>query len=296
MAKQSSLSSKIREYARLSTHKRVGGRSDSSLRLLRIYIKRYEESHENYNRETLVEFLGGLNLKASSVATITHTLAGYMRYLGLLTAEEMKEVQGYFRSPVKSWGYSALNVNAIETMIREALEQDMTLVSVRDAFIMLMFGALGPRVSQLIELNVDDLTHKDGVYHISFNRKKDNRRSLVGGIDVKTINDNWSIGTYSLVQLHRRYLEEREPYARDDALFVTVRGNRMSDRLCQYMIKERGKRIGLDISPHAFRRYVGTRVAKEHGITKAAIVLGHESIASTQRYVDPNVFDTRELL
>jgi integrase len=50
------------------------------------------------------------------------------------------------------------------------------------------------------------------------------------------------------------------------------------------VVVEAARKMGIDASPHDFRRYVATKLA-EGNIVEAQAVLGHASIVTTQRYV-----------
>jgi len=52
------------------------------------------------------------------------------------------------------------------------------------------------------------------------------------------------------------------------------------------VVRHYARQVGLQhISPHSFRHFVGTEVAKKSGIRQAQLVLGHKDISSTARYV-----------
>lgn len=84
--------------------------------------------------------------------------------------------------------------------------------------------------------------------------------------------------------------------AKDDGLiFPTPYGN--PDIHLIKKIRRAAKKAGFPtekIALHAFRRTFGTKIAKVYGIEQARIWLGHEDIATTQRYIACDEMTTKE--
>jgi site-specific recombinase XerD len=100
-----------------------------------------------------------------------------------------------------------------------------------------------------------------------------------------------------VVEALERYLPVRERFPGASALFLSDRGNRMSVRAVQDVIRTLGARAGLarGIGPHVLRHGSATELA-ELG-TKLEVIqehLGHESVLTTRRYVHPRSAARRE--
>lgn len=278
----------LEEYARLATRKRIDGMSKGTLKNLRSYLQRYEKFTADYNYRTLIQFLLSLSVEVSTRATVADLLAGFLLHGGYLSDGEAKRVRRSFRAPHEAWGSSPLDKETIEAMIDVCLGDGKWLTSKRDALAIMILASLGPRVGQLCQLNIADIRIDDKVAQITFRKMKDNRKSLRPGLDIKRMPLAWQLGRFQFDDIYFGYASERAAYG-GEALFISERGNRMSVNLCQRTIKKRGSQVGIDISPHDFRRYVGTRLTKKYGIERAGVILGHESLSSTQRYVAPDV-------
>ncbi|MFW6410289.1 MAG: tyrosine-type recombinase/integrase, partial [Halanaerobiales bacterium] len=148
----------------------------------------------------------------------------------------------------------------------------------RDLAIVKLFIHAGLRISELVNLDLEDVDYADK--SIKFFGKGDKERYLPLHEDV--------------VKAIIEYLPERNkisPKSEDarKALFLSRRGNRIAPRTVQLFVKEYAKQAGLknavDITPHKLRHTFATILYKEtKDIKILQDLLGHADISTTQIY------------
>ncbi|RVU54191.1 tyrosine recombinase XerC [Anaerosphaera multitolerans] len=145
----------------------------------------------------------------------------------------------------------------------------------RDYAIITLFLNCGMRLSELSNLNIDDI-------------KKDNTLVVKGkGNKERTIYLNQAC----LDALNLYY--EHRPKVDDKALFLSMRNNRMGNRAIQKMVEKYVKLTGLDPDKYTVHklRHTAATLMYQHGnadIRALQEVLGHESVTTTQIYTHIN--------
>lgn len=149
--------------------------------------------------------------------------------------------------------------------------------TLRDRAIVQFLRATGCRISEMTELNRDqlDLDALECTVHGKGDKDRIVFFDAVTGMIV------------------RKYLESRK----DDnpALFVGKRNERLQPGGVRAMLKKLGEVAGVDnVHPHKFRRTLATGLAR-HGmpIQEVAMLLGHEQLDTTMKYVNVDREDTK---
>ncbi|WP_299525210.1 site-specific tyrosine recombinase/integron integrase [uncultured Methanobrevibacter sp.] len=142
------------------------------------------------------------------------------------------------------------------------------ITKLRDKLIVTLLYSSGLRVSELINLKIND---------INFNEKK----MTVKGKD----NNRIILLNKSSILLLKKYLQKRTQQS--EYLFVNKSGNQLTSRYVQLMIKKYGEESKLDkkITPHVLRHSYATNLLKQ-GVNIKIIqqLLGHTNISTTQIY------------
>jgi len=154
--------------------------------------------------------------------------------------------------------------------------EDVTLLGARDHAMLEVLYSTGIRVSELVDLNAEDVDFTSQVVRIRGKGKKQR---------------NTPIGPTALGAI-RKYLEMRRADARSasfdqQALFVNKHGQRLSTRSVRRKLDKYLAIAGLDpsVSPHTLRHSFATHMLdKGADLRSVQELLGHQSLSTTQVY------------
>ena len=149
--------------------------------------------------------------------------------------------------------------------------EKVPIVAARNRAILETLFATGMRISELISLNKKDLNDEGRIFITGKGRKQ-----------------RYVYLTDRAMAFQKVYLSLRKDD--ESALFISLKVNR---RLTPRYVQERIRhycgilKIGVHTTPHSFRHGFATYLA-ENGASPAAIqvLLGHESLATTTRYIN----------
>lgn len=145
----------------------------------------------------------------------------------------------------------------------------------RDYAIVTLFLNCGMRLSELAGINIS---------HV----QEDNTLKVIGkGNKERVIYLN-----QACIYAINEYLKVR-PQIEDDAMFLSMRQQRMSNRSIQHMIEKHMKNSGLDTSKYSVHklRHTAATLLYEYGnadIRSLQEILGHESVNTTEIYTHVN--------
>lgn len=146
----------------------------------------------------------------------------------------------------------------------------------RDYCMIMIFLNCALRLSELCSINISDIDWEN------------NSLNIIGKGDKERI----IYLNNAVLSAIKNYLNNRQSYkilrGHEDALFISSKGTRISNRSVQLIIKKYSKEANLDkpITPHKLRHTSATLMFK-HGkidIRTLQKVLGHENISTTQIY------------
>ena len=167
-----------------------------------------------------------------------------------------------------------LDVEQINRLLRTP--DDTTILGARDRAMLEVMYSTGIRVSELVDLNAEDVDYTAQLVRIRGKGKKQ-RNSPIGPTALGAIT---------------RYLELRRADPRSAgfdqaALFVNKHGQRLSTRSVRRKLDKYLAIAGLDpaISPHTLRHSFATHMLdKGADLRSVQELLGHQSISTTQIY------------
>jgi len=176
-----------------------------------------------------------------------------------------------------------LSVDEVSRLI-EATPTE-TPVDVRDRALLEMLYGTGARISEVISLNVDDVSSAQEVIRL---RGKGNKERIV------------PMGSHAR-QAIDAYLVRARPAlnkGKTPALFVNTRGGALSRQSAWAVLKTAAQRVelGKSISPHTLRHSFATHLL-EGGADVRTVqeLLGHSSVTTTQIYTHVTADSLREV-
>ena len=148
-----------------------------------------------------------------------------------------------------------------------------TPIIARDRAILELLYSSGLRLSELTDLDCDDIDMQDATVRVT---GKGNKDRIV------------PVGSHALTALRQWHRARREfAPAGEKALFVSNRGTRLSRRSVQARVTHWAKRQGIDtnVFPHLFRHSFATHLLESsHDLRGVQELLGHANISTTQVY------------
>lgn len=159
----------------------------------------------------------------------------------------------------------------------------------RDRALLELLYATGARVSEATGLNVGDLDRTDGL--LVLRGKGDRERVVPVGSVAQQAVERWLSAGGRGALMPKRWAHRGD----EAALFLTARGGRLTRQAAFALLRRRARAVGLGefVSPHVLRHSCATHLLHNGAdIRVVQELLGHRSIATTQRYTK---VDTRHL-
>ena len=265
----------------LSKVKHASGNTVSSyLRDIRQFSEWLERTEEiellNAAQQNISAYLSYLQDMGKSGATVSRTLASLKNFYAYAVSSGFLEV-----SPVNDQIHvdrgerkppQILTAKEVEMLLSQPVAVDPK--GLRDKAMLEVMYATGIRVSELIDLNVENVNLEMGV--IRCNGAKKSRVIPLYPAALKAL---------------ASYLSDARPFmavsSSESALFVNVGGIRMSRQGFWKILKYYQAKAGIekDITPHTLRHSFAVHLL-ENGADLSALqeLMGHSDISSTQMY------------
>lgn len=220
---------------------------------------------------------GDAPLAASSLARALSSIRGFCRFLvdeGLLAQDPSADLVAP-KLPKRL--PKALSLDQVERLLAATEGDDP--VRLRDRALLELLYATGARVSEAVDLNVDDLLGDDGAVDVVRLLGKGGKQRIV------------PVGSYARAAVEAYLVRSRpllSPRGRaTPALFLGARGARLSRQSAWLVIREAAERaeLPMPISPHALRHSFATHLlAGGADVRVVQELLGHANVATTQIY------------
>ena len=205
------------------------------------------------------------------------TLTDAMEFLSFTVSERSNQAKARSRKAV------SLTLQECGQLLHEGFKEFSSWMDYRDYAMIIMFLNCGMRLSELVGINVND-----------FVENIDPSQPCVKYLSVKVLGKG---NKERIVYLNKqcvdavtKYTEARKSVAdpKEKALFISKRGNRITNRRVEQIIDDRLKACGLagkGISVHKLRHTAAT-LMYQNGVDVRVLkeVLGHENLNTTQIY------------
>jgi integrase/recombinase XerD len=243
----------------------------------------------------LDDFISALSKANLALSTVNRVLSTLRSFYGYLEREHgmhnpMKDVESR-KIPLRL--PKALTVSEITQLIDASFSED-NVISLRDRAILELLYSTGGRVSEIVGINVNDISmmnSESAEVRVIKLRGKGNKERIVpmGSFSVKALDDY-------LVRV-RPSLLGKNSKNKNDALFLNQRGSRISRQSAWQIAVDSAKKCGLSegISPHVFRHSFATHLLDGGAdIRVVQELLGHASVTTTQIYTLITIDKIRE--
>jgi len=230
---------------------------------------------KNTTKTTVLTYLLKLQKEGKATSTVSRTLASLRSFYTYVneSGEKMANPTSNLETPkVEKKLPSILSPREVELLLEQPDHDDIK--GKRDRAMLELLYATGIRVSELINLDINDVNTVLGFIKCSGTKKE--RVIPLGNIAKAAITD---------YILHSR--EEMVKDVKEHALFVNCNGSKLSRQGFWKIIKQYQKQanISVDITPHTLRHSFAAHLL-ENGADLKSIqeMLGHADISSTQIY------------
>jgi integrase/recombinase XerD len=256
----------------------IRGRSLNTVMAYRRDLELYCEFLETKQATSaLFDFSKKKKLSSRSQARLVSSIRTYLKFCESrdLKCPELRELR---QPKVKTSLPKPINLEQFKALYKAAIEEDMLFTKRNQITLALLFG-LGCRVTELIELNINDINEIDHWIKI---KGKAGKERLVP-INDYLIN---SLKSY-LLEVRPIIIRVRGEQGDRDTLVVNDRGHRPSRVDIWRWLSSWSAKAGFDkpISPHQFRHGYATALLDAGAdLRSIQMLLGHTSIQTTQIY------------
>ncbi|MBI5876831.1 MAG: site-specific tyrosine recombinase XerD [Chloroflexi bacterium] len=229
-------------------------------------------------REDVSEYIAHMKSLTYSSSTVARKLAALKSFFHFMTVERLiaENPAAMLDSPkTRKYLPKALSTEDVDRLLAEPAK-DNSPKGQRDRAIMEALYATGMRVTELISLNVDDVTLTEGTIRCMGKGAKERIVPLYPRAIEALLN---------YVQGGRlQLLKSPTP---EPALFLNQRGERLTRQGLWLIIKEYAKRVGItfEVTPHTLRHSFATHMLSGGAdLRNVQALLGHANVGTTQVY------------
>ncbi len=226
----------------------------------------------------IVAYLLKLKNEGKSAATVNRKIASIRAFYNYLTAQKTisENPTMNIKSPkIERKGIEYLTIEEIENLLGKP---DRSLKGLRDRAILELLYATGIRVSEIIEMNLEDVNLRMGFVTCTGEHGK--ARIIPMGRPSRAAVEEY------IYEIRSKLL--RENNSGEKALFVNYTGNRLTRQGLWKLLKEYAKLAGIEnkLTPQTLRNSFAVHMVQNGADLKSLQeLMGHEDISATQIYL-----------
>lgn len=226
------------------------------------------------DKKVVAEFVLQLEQEHKAASTVARNIASLRHFFAfLMTAHAVKTNLAENIKPPKQHKKlpDILTMEEVSRFLEGTYGQDPK--SVRDKTMLELLYATGIRVSELIDLNVDDVNLKAG--YIKCRKQREERIVPVGRLAL------------SALENYLNRIRTTIASSAEQALFVNMTGRRMTRQGFWKIVKFYADRAGIKkpITPHTLRHSFAAHLLENGAdIYAVQMMMGHADLSSTQIY------------
>lgn len=260
-----------------------------------LYLENYEVTYNTKNNKSVV-----LNIQNDKLGKM-RKLASLRSLFDYLYSSELinKDITQLVKMPkIKDKIKSKLSVDEV-VLFLDTIEKGKGLTEkekvfhnetrIRDIAIATTLLGTGIRVSELVNLNINDVSFKEN--HFKVTRKGQNEEIIFCNDEVIMTLKNY---------YNERILMNNISAEHQQAFFISSQKRRIDEKSVRNMVKKYARKCGIikNITPHSLRRTFGTNLYNEvEDVYLVAELLGHKSVETTKKhYAELNIERKRKAL
>ncbi len=236
------------------------------------FVKKTPDKVEVFDIRAYIVYLSKKGLSKTTISRKLSAIRSFFKYLQRKGIVKVNPAQAIPMPKPEKKVPKFLTIDEIKKLL-EVKSKRKDFTSLRNEAILELFYATGMRISELINIKIEDINFKGRLIKVKGKGKKE-RIVPFGEIALNKLND---------------YMKMRKIVSIKDAdfVFLNKNGKKLSQRYVQKMLKNYKILAGIlkDFSPHSLRHSFATHLL-ERGADLRVIqeLLGHESLNTTQRY------------
>lgn len=279
------------------SYEELKGYTPDTIRRKQQYLSRFisfiNQNHLQPTKETIQKFITYLQQEHKSPEKIALYITYINQFYNFLIERDITTINPASTIdkplPIKtrdSYLFTEDEIKLLFTASMTPHKRKSIIIMVRDRAIMELFYSTGMRLSELTQLDVNDIDIKHREVRILLGKGLKQRIVPIGEKALYYLNQYLEIRHY-FIKVNKEY----------NSLFISRQGNRLAGLSIRRMIHRRKQEAHITTkgTTHIFRRTCATHMIK-HGapIKSIAQLLGHELLQTTEQYTIIDIHDLKK--